>query len=192
DDEIPLSSVAEMTRIIHWISGAFGVQNRGMLHTLIDEDPDTGDIRFFPISDEYKEMLKYLNKLYDEELIEQNIYSIEVDQHIANGESDKYGAVQFYNPIELYGEEVGSHFIPGNALEGPDGIKSYNGKTSPLHSLGKFAITKEDENPEATVSWLDYFYSDEGSKMFFMDIEGVTYEETENGPELMDEITDNS
>src|SRR5690625_927411 len=27
-DEIPLSSVAEMSRIIHWISGAFGVQNR--------------------------------------------------------------------------------------------------------------------------------------------------------------------
>src|SRR5699024_3415857 len=54
DDEIPLSSVAEMTRIIHWISGAFGVQNKGMLHTLIDEDPDTGDIRFYPFSDEYK------------------------------------------------------------------------------------------------------------------------------------------
>src|SRR5699024_3229915 len=160
-------------------------------HTLIDEDPDTGDIRFYPISDEYKEMLKYLNKLYEEELIEQNIYSIEVDQHIANGESDKYGAVQFYNPIELYGEEVGSQFIPGNALEGPDGIKSYNGITSPLSSLGDFAITKENENPEATVRWLDYFYSDEGSKMFFMGIEGVTYEETENGPELMDEITDN-
>ena len=191
NNEIPLGSVAEMSRIIHWISGAFGVQNKGQLHTLIDEDPDTGDMRFYPISDPYKEMLKYLNKLYEEELIEQNIYSIEVEQHLANASENLYGAVQFYNPIELYGKEVGEKFIPGNALEGPDGIKSYTGVTSPLRSLGNFLITKENEHPEATLRWIDYFWSDEGSKMFFMGIEDVTYEETEDGPELLDEITDN-
>src|SRR5699024_9520607 len=102
NNEIPLGSVAEMSRIIHWISGAFGVQNKGQLHTLIDEDPDTGDMRVYPISDPYKEMLKYLNKLYEEELIEQNIYYIEVEQHLANASEYLYGAVQFYNPIELY------------------------------------------------------------------------------------------
>src|SRR5690625_1420032 len=183
NNEIPLGSVAEMSRIIHWISGAFGVQNKGQLHTLIDEDPDTGDMRFYPISDPYKEMLKYLNKLYEEELIEQNIYSIEVVQHLSNASENLYGAVQFYNPIELYGKEVGEKFIPGNALEGPDGIKSYTGVTSPLRSLGNFLITKENEHPEATLRWIDYFWSDEGSKMFFMGIEDVTYEETEDGPE---------
>src|SRR5699024_6618694 len=191
NNEIPLGSVAEMSRIIHWISGAFGVQNKGQLHTLIDEDPDTGDMRFYPISDPYKEMLKYLNKLYEEELIEQNIYSIEVEQHLANASENLYGAVQFYNPIELYGKEVGEKFIPGNALEGPDGVKSYTGVTSPLRSLGNFLITKENEHPEATLRWIDYFWSDEGSKMFFMGIEDVTYEETEDGAELLDEITDN-
>jgi len=190
-DEIPLSSVAEMSRIIHWISGAFGVQNRGQLHTLIDSDPETDDIRFYPIDDQYKEMLKYLNKLYDEGLIEESIYSLEVDQHLANAADDRYGAVQFYNPIELYGEEIGSQFIPGNALEGPDGSKMYTGITSPLRSLGDFVITSENENPEATLRWIDYFWGDEGSKMFFMGIEDVTYEETEDGPELLEEITNN-
>lgn len=189
NDEIPLSSVAEMSRIIHWISGAFGVQNKGSLHTLIDGDPGTGDIRFYPIDDQYKEMLKYLNKLYEEELIEQNIYSLEVDQHLANAADNKYGAVQFYNPIELYGEEVGSQFIPGNALEGPDGTKMYSGITSPVRSLGNFVITNVNENPEATLRWIDYFWSDEGSKMFFMGVEGVTYEETADGPKLKEEIT---
>ncbi len=191
NDEIPLSSVAEMSRIIHWISGAFGVQNRGQLHTLIDSDPDSGDIRFYPIDDQYKEMLTYLNKLYEEELIEQNIYSLEVDQHLANAADDLYGAVQFYNPMELYGKEVGGQFIPGNALEGPDGTKMYTGITSPVLSLGNFLITSENENPEATLRWIDYFWSEEGQKMFFMGIEGVTYEETEEGPKLTEEITDN-
>lgn len=191
NDEIPLSSVAEMSRIIHWISGAFGVQNKGQLHTLVDEDPETGDIRFFPIDDQYKEMLKYLNRLYEDGLIEESIYSLEVDQHLANAADNLYGAVQFYNPIELYGEEVGNQFIPGNALEGPDGTKMYTGITSPVRSLGNFVITSENENPEATLRWIDYFWSDEGSKMFFMGIEGVTYEETEDGPQLLDEITNN-
>ncbi|MFC0302594.1 extracellular solute-binding protein [Virgibacillus soli] len=188
-DEIPLSSVAQMSRIIHWISGAFGVQNKGQLHTLVDEDPESSDIRFFPITDPYKEMLKYLNRLYEDELIEQNIYSLEVDQHLANAAADRYGAVQFYNPIELYGEEIGGQFIPGNALEGPDGTKMYTGITSPLRSLGNFLITKVNENPEATLRWIDYFWTDEGSKMFFMGIEGVTYEETAEGPKLKEEIT---
>lgn len=191
NDEIPLSSVAQMSRIIHWISGAFGVQNKGQLHTLIDEDLETGDLRFFPTSDSYKSMLEYLNKLYDEGLIEQNIYSLEVDQHLANAAADRYGSVQFYNPIELYGEDVGNQFIPGNALEGPDGTRMYTGITSPLRSLGNFVITKVNENPEATLRWIDYFWSDEGAKMFFMGIEGVTYEETAEGPKLLEEITNN-
>ncbi|WP_152657899.1 extracellular solute-binding protein [Oceanobacillus sp. CFH 90083] len=191
NDEIPLSSVAEMSRIIHWISGAFGVQNRGQLHTLIDSDPDSGGIRFYPIDDQYKEMLMYLNKLYEEELIEQNIYSLEVDQHLASAADNLYGAVQFYNPVELYGKEVGEQFIPGNALEGPDGTKMYTGITSPVLSLGNFLITSENENPEATLRWIDYFWSEEGQKMFFMGIEGVTYEETEEGPKLTEEMTNN-
>src|SRR5690625_1501949 len=191
NDEIPLSSVAEMERIIHWISGAFGVQNKGQLHTLIDEDPDSGDIRFYPIADEYKDMLEYLNRLYEDGLIEENIYSLEVDQHLANAADNLYGAVQFYNPIELYGEEIGSQLIPGTALEVPNGNTMSKGITSPLRSLGNFLITSENENPEATLRWIDYFWSDEGSKMFFMGIEGVTYEETDDGPELKEEITNN-
>lgn len=191
NDEIPLSSVAEMSRIIHWISGAFGVQNKGQLHTLIDENPATGNIRFFPVSASYKEMLVYLNRLFEEELIEQNIYTLEVDQHLGNAADNLYGAVQFFNPIELYGDDVGGQFIPGNALEGPNRDKMYTGITSPLRSLGNFIITSENENPEATLKWLDYFWSDEGAKMFFMGMKGVTYEETDDGPQLVEEITNN-
>src|SRR5699024_5146218 len=121
----------------------------------------------------------------------ESIYSLEVDQHLANAADNLYGAVQFYNPIELYGEEVGSQFIPGNALEGPDGTIMYTGITSPLRSLGNLLITSENETTEATLRWIECFGSVEGSKMFFMGIEGVTYEETEVGPALKDEITDN-
>lgn len=192
NDEIPLGSVAEMSRIIHWISGAFGVQNKGQLHTLIDEDPDTEELRFFPIDDNYRDMLEYLNKLYSEGLIEETIYSIDVDQFLANAAEELYGAIQFYNPIELFGEDIGSKYVVGNALEGPNGYKQYTGVTSPLRSLGNFLITKENEYPAEFIRWIDYFYSEEGMLMFFMGIEGETYEMTDDGPELMDHITNSA
>src|SRR5690625_5752994 len=97
---------------------------------MIDSDTDTDDIRFYPIDDQYKEMLKYLHKLYDEGLIEESIYSLEVDQHLANAADDRYGAGQFYNPSEVYGEEVGGKVIPGNALDGADGAKRNTGNRS--------------------------------------------------------------
>lgn len=190
NDEIPLGSVS-MDRIIHWVAGAFGIGNKGnVLNPLMDEDPDTGDLRFYPTSDNYKEMLEYLNKLYSEELIEQSIYSLETDQFLANGSDNLYGATQFFNPIELFGEEVGQDFVGGKALEGPHGDKMYTGVTSPVNELGSFAITSDNEHPAATVRWMDYFYGDDGAKLFNMGVEGETYEETEDGPELMDKITD--
>ncbi|MEK5069446.1 extracellular solute-binding protein [Sporosarcina sp. FSL K6-1508] len=188
-DEVPLSSVS-MTRILHWISGAYGIQNKGQLHTLIDTDLKSGELRFFPIADEYKEMLVYMNKLYTEGLIEQNIYSIDVPQYLANAAEELYGSTQFYNPIELFGEDIGKDYVVGNALEGPDGTKMYTGVTSPLRGMGNFVITDKNKFPAETVRWMDYFFSDEGALMFFMGIEGETYEQTANGPVLLDKITD--
>src|SRR5699024_9669627 len=55
-----------------------------------------------------------------------------------------------------------------------------------------FLITSENENPASTVRWIDYFYGEEGIKMFFMGVEGKTYREKEDGTyEFLDKITDN-
>lgn len=59
-----------------------------------------------------------------------------------------------------------------------DGDKLFTSVISPVNSLGHFSITNVNENPEATIRWIDYFWSDEGAKMFFMGLEGETYEET--------------
>lgn len=189
NDEIPLGSVS-MNRIIHWIGGAFGIGNKGnILNQVLDMDPKTEELRFYPIADQYKEMMQYLNKLYSEGLIEENIYTIEVDQYLANGSKGLYGATQFFNPIELFGKEVGENYVGGKALKGPNGDQLYVGVTSPVFQMGNFVITSENENPAATVRWMDYFYGDKGTKLFNMGIEGVTYEETDRGPKLLDEIT---
>lgn len=190
EDVIPFSSVS-MGRLYHLISGAFGVSNKGIMHELIDEDPETGDLRFYPIEEDYKDMLEYMNKLFNEGLIEQNIFSIQVDQFLANGIEGKYAAMNFFNPIDYFGEEVGGKYVPGNALEGPNGHKQYTALVSPVRSLGHFLLTSENENPEATIRWIDHFWSDEGARMFFMGLEDETYEMVDGKAELLDIIANN-
>src|SRR5699024_7260633 len=88
-------------------------------------------------------------------------------------------------------EEVGENFTGGFALEGPHGDKQFNAISFPA-SLSGFVITDANEHPAATVRWMDYFYGDEGAKLFFMGVEGETYEVNDDGEyEYVDEIKDN-
>jgi putative aldouronate transport system substrate-binding protein len=187
-DEVPFGS-AGVEYIVRWLRGSYGIGNKGREY--IDLDPDTKDVRFYVTTDRYKELLQYLNKLYSEELIEKNIFTIEHDQFLTNATEDKYASTVWYSPSELFGKEVGDQFEGALALKGPHGDHLYGDVSHPVTTVGQFAITSENPNPAATMRWIDYFYGDEGAKFFYMGVEGETYEETDDGVKYMDFITDN-
>lgn len=171
-----------------WLQGAFGVGNKGIKHPFLDEDPETGDLRFYPIADGYRDMLEYVHKLYDEELILPNIFTVEGDQNYSLGSEGLYGSTVINNPEAQFDNEEG-RYVGMPALEGPNGDRIYTYVTSPLAQIGGFVVTKENQHVEATLRWMDYFYSDEGAKLFFMGKEGVTYEVKEDGEiDYLDEI----
>lgn len=187
--EIPYGAQS-MHGLMDWLKGSFGVANRGLNNQNIDIDPDTNELRFYPIADDYQEMLKYVHKLYSEELIQQNIYSVDYDNFLATGADGLYGSIVVNNPESLFGTESEEYAgIP--VLEGPNGHKEMSKILSPLVRKGGFSITDKNEHPEATVRWMDHFFSDEGSKLFLMGVEGETYETTEDGDvQYLDKITD--
>lgn len=187
-DEVPFGGTS-INRLTNWLTGAFGVMNHGSKNKYIDLDPETEELRFYPISDQYKEMLEYVHKLYDEKLIQQNIYSIETSQFHATGSEGLYGSTYHYSPDKIFSGEGGQNFIGGEALEGPNGDRSFPHVGHPVVTLGSFILTKENKNPEASVKWMDYFYGDEGAKLFFMGIEDETFIEKDDGTfEYMDHI----
>lgn len=189
DSEVPLGA-RNMDDVVDWMRGAFGLGNQG--HPYLDLDPETNEMRFIPISDEYKEMIEYLHMLYSEELIEQNIFSIESNQYRSNGTSGIYGTTMYYDPTLLLGEG-GQDFIGANALEGPYGDKAFVAVTPLVTGFGAFVITNENENPAATIRWMDHFYGEEGMKLIFMGVEGETYTEKEDGSfEYVDKIMNSS
>nr|WP_286168748.1 extracellular solute-binding protein [Roseburia sp. 1XD42-34] len=175
--------------LVQWLSGSFGVMNHGPSNANIDLNPDDqSSVRFYAITDGYKEMLTYINKLYEEKLIDQSIFSIEWGQFLANASDNLYGSMIFYDPIELFGEEIGSQYNSVAALEGPDGYQKYNKLSSSVWDTSNLVITSENPNPEATVRWMDYFYSDEGAQLYYMGVEGETFEEKDGAITYMDHI----
>ncbi|WP_062051614.1 extracellular solute-binding protein [Bacillus sp. JCM 19034] len=189
NDEIPFGSTT-IAGLRQHLAGAFGINTNGRNHLFIDTDPETNEMRFFPASERYKEMLEYLNKLYSEGLIHENIYTIDTNQSYAIGSEGRYGSITAPNPETIYGE-AGKSFVGLPALEGPYGDRAFTDIGSPLIHLGGFVVTSENEHIPETLRWMDYFYSDEGTKLYFMGVEGLTYEETEDGLEYVDEIMNN-
>ena len=179
-DEVPFGG-PNVSSLYQYLLGSFGLANKGTSVGLIDEDPSSGEYRFYPAADEYKELLTYLNKLYSEGLIEKNIFTIDHHQYLANSSEGRYGSVVWYSPTQIMGEKVGSQYVGMPALEGPHGDKTWVGLYDIVLNPGAFAITSENENPAATVRWVDYFYGDEGMEFFFMGKKGETYEEKEDG-----------
>ena len=182
-DDVPFGTLG-MDHLVSWLEGSFGVANRGI--DFIDLDPETEALRFYPITEGYKEMLQYINKLYEEELIEQNIFTIEHPDYLVNNDEEIYGSTYYWPSDEWYDK-----YEPGIALEGPHGDQQFPSVGHTISVLGQFSITKDNDNPVETIRWVDYFYSDEGNKLFYLGIEGETFEERSDGTlRYMDHIID--
>ncbi|MCJ8009821.1 extracellular solute-binding protein [Lederbergia wuyishanensis] len=173
--------------LVGWLRGAYGLGNTGA-SGLVDKDPNGDGLRFIPTSDEYKQLLEYIHKLYSEKLIEQNIFSIEWAQFMANASEGKYASTMFYDPQRTYRGVEADNYTSMSALKGPNGDQFYTNISSPIFNNGQFVITKNNPNPAATVRWMDYFYSDEGAKLMYMGVENETFIEEDGKYKYVDKI----
>lgn len=191
-DIIPYSNGLGIDDLVDYLGGSFGILNRGVRNTNIDKDPDGDGVRFYPITDEYKEMMEYLHKLNSEDLLDPRIFDMDFEKFIADGAEGKYASTIWYDPKEEFGEEVGEEYEPMIQLEGPHGDQTFTKLAPTVVNQNAVVITNKNENPAATVRWYDHFFSDEGAELMYMGIEGDTYEEDEDGEATYTEkITDN-
>lgn len=188
NNEVPLQVNGD-SNMIKVFGGAYGLFNRGEMNKHIDMDPESDELRFIPTAPEYKELLQFLNKLYEEKLVNQDLYTVKSEQVRAMGVDGLFGSVVTTDPASGYDHEG---YIGAVALEGPHGDAVYGNVKDAVVAVGGFVITDKNPNPAATIRWMDYFYSDEGTKMYFMGKEGVTYEELPDGSvEYTDLINNN-
>lgn len=176
-------------QLINYLRGSFGLNKQGTMNANLDFEEGTETFRFVPKTDEYKQLLEYLHKLYSEGLISQDIFTTDPQTFSAEAVKGTFGMLSEVDPKELYKLD---NFVGAQVLEGPNGDRLYTAMSNGLGNLGMFVITDKAKNPEAMVRWIDHLYGDEGTKMFFMGFEGVTYEEDAEGNfKYLETITNN-
>lgn len=179
-NEIPLCLADDaVDTLINVFAGSFGLANHGIKEQYIDLDAD-GNIRFYPASEEYREMLRWLNTLYTEGLLDQECFSIAYEQFVANGTTGIVGSFPYVN-VTLMGDQGDNYAgLPG-ALTGPNGDKIFSSTASVVYTAGAFVLCPDNPDPLLNMKWLDYFYGVDGAELLFMTEKGLLYDTDENG-----------
>jgi putative aldouronate transport system substrate-binding protein len=180
-DEIPLG-LRDIGMVYSTFSGSFGLGQQLGYQLDIKDD----QVKIWLTDDRFKGLLQFLNKLYSEKLLWQDFYAGDLPKWRSNLSQALIGMffIQASDPFL----KVENQFTGMAPIKGPRGEQIYSA-TGPIAApIGTFAITKENKHPEATIRWVDYFYSDEGSKFFQYGVEGKTYTLKDGKPVINDSI----
>ncbi|OZB95273.1 extracellular solute-binding protein [Paenibacillus sp. XY044] len=166
-DEIPLSGV-KLDSLQSVLLPAFGLLGR-------EVEVNDGKVRFNPVQSEYKAYLEYLNKLFSDKLLDNELFVQTSQQMSAKGNANQLGAFVTSSPDLVLKvdkpEDNLKHPMLG-PLTSPVNPEKLAQKASNIRR-GTFAITSENKYPEATMRWVDILYSDEGSRLGYL---GDSYE----------------
>lgn len=162
-----------------YFAGSFGLGTKGMNYAFsgIDLDP-SGKIRYYKTDDKYKQMLQYLNKLWAMGAIDPNTFTHSNADFTAMGKNQNPAgfASWFHNTVsDCLNEDNIKVFESVPQLIGPNGDQFVSFTRSGI-SRNNTVITTTNKYPEASMRWLDYWYSDEGSAMHTWGVKGVTFE----------------
>lgn len=157
-DEIPMTARGGLS-IVTAMAGSFGLDFQLGYNINLEDD----QVKIWMGSDRNKDMLMYLNKLYSEKLLDQELFTQKEAQYLAKQGSGNTGF--FFDQTNNAMMDVADQYIGIPPLEGPHGDRLQSGAAPVPRDFGAFAITSVNKYPEATLRWVDYFYSDEGSTL---------------------------
>lgn len=180
-DEIPLTARIGMP-IVNQMAGAFGLDGQLGYNINLENDKVT----IWSGNERHKELLMYLNKLYTEKLIDQDIFSHTEAQFLAKQGTGNTG--YFFDQTNNNFLSIQDQYIGIAPPKGPHGDQLHSQIGPVPRDYGAFAITSVNKYPEATMRWIDYFYSDEGSTMLRFGREGEHYEVVDGIPYYTEEL----
>lgn len=180
EDEIPFDYVASNYYDDHMLLAAFGLITDDANYILADDG--AGRVLFENTSENYKAYLKYLKKLYNENLINPECYvgtEVERKEKIAKDKTGFFGAPA---PFAWGGFDIsydaGFEWVGGLTSEYSSEKLIPLGNT--LGSSVVMFVNAETKYPEAAARFLDYWYSEEGEVAAQRGWEGVTMDYVRN------------
>lgn len=119
-----------------------------------------GKVHIYVMDDKWKEVLQYMNLLWKEKLLDNAIYTQTSDVSLSKFNSSISGIFGLSSD-DLW-SKYANDYIPLVPPKNPNGDPQVIGLGSP-YGGASMVITKSNKNPEITMRWIDYFYTEEGS-----------------------------
>ena len=176
NDEIPLGVCQPYiyTDIRHWMT-PFNVDASPRNQFVCVRD---GVVYFSPALPEYKDAVKWLRKLYQEKLLDQEAFTISSNAFIAKGKNPDMllGAFCDFSGANIVGQErFDEHYTPFPPLKGPEGIQLWNEDRAD-YTTNAGNITDNAKDPELCARWLDLLYIPDHSIQVYWGSFGVVVE----------------
>lgn len=156
------------------VVGAYGIPSIGVDYNVSPDE--NGKIQYWDLTDEFKEVLKFLNKCYEEELINQDCYTVESGVVWEKIFAEQFGVLGTFGPYTAESiQNMGWTFIPGFThpdYESDNTVYTY----SRVEANYNFMVNSEVENPELIAKFVDYLFTTEGALSAANGYEGVTFD----------------
>ena len=154
-DEIPFTfeDAWGWGNTIENVFGAWGVLENG--YHVFTED---GKVTFSAKEQGYYDALSYLHDLYQEELIDHDVFTLSEEQYSSRGAAgDVIGVFAGYGPQNGAGVQNSDDYRALPILKQADGSQMVG--INNVTRTGGFVISKSCKNPAALVRWYDYINS---------------------------------
>lgn len=144
-------------------------------------DQKNDEVFFVPTSEEYKYLLSWLSKFYEEGMLDQELFTQTSEQRNAKNKADLVFMNHTYDDPENsnYAGRSGAFFLDAPLTSAVSDKPLV--ATSALYNPDIAAISAYTEYPEVCMLLLDYFYSAEASKTAKYGLDGVDYKFDESG-----------
>lgn len=175
-DEIPLSSsngTNKLRDIRTWILGSFGANEEEIY---VD---DQEKVHYTPMEEPYKAYLAYMNRLWDENLLDHESFSQTDDQKKAKIKNNQVLLFSEWNAYMALGGEPSTEDVMFSPVKS-DMVDTPSIARNKGFATGAFAISNSNPSPEASIRWVDYMYTDEGSMLFNKGPEGTLWKYTDD------------
>ena len=161
NDEIPITGSKGLSMDL---LNPFGITDINGYKMMVNSDET---LTYYPTSDQYKEGLKWLNKLYSEGLIDPEAFTQDDSMLSAKRQDPNVSRVGFeyaWTPDSNFGPWA-SEYETIAPIAGPDGKAYTGGDPNGVSSImrNEAMITKFCKNPEVAARWIDQFYTGEAS-----------------------------
>ena len=152
---------------------------------------------FGPLEDNFREMLKYLNGLYEAVYIDPEFATADFNQGQTKATTNVgavcptlwAGSVASWNSAKVdENMEWGLAFLPKNDTYGTPWKWGSRQPAKSLNANMGIYISADTEYPEYVVSMIDYQYSDQMVELMNWGVDGVTYTTQGNDKVYVDEI----